>query len=289
MLKHALGAHNAALFGLLLCATSLGGCAQLSVLRPSHSSAVKHATNSAPRRVSVVSANVAPHIPTTGWQPSANESVWAGALAGGGAGAGVGAGVCTVSIFCPPRYAACVAGLGLGGAVVGAAGGRIAHRQLASDPANRMLPAADELSAQFRARMIATLSAQPGITAEDGGAAALPFADAKSEGSRTAAASPGVTAIDSGAPPESVLEIALTQIHAEALRKGGFEVDMKARARLRHLSVGKSSGVEDFEYSGKRIAEGGGIEAEAQRVAADVEHGMDEMARDIRDKLLNDE
>ena len=62
-----------------------------------------------------------------------------------------------------------------------------------------------------------------------------------------------------------------------------------ARARLRNLSPSKSGEVEDFEYGGKRIAEDGGIEGEAERIAVDVEHGMDEMARDIRDKLVNGE
>ncbi len=289
MFKHVSDARGAALFGLLLCSTGLGGCAQHSAQGALRSAPARQITTSALRRVSVVSANVAPRIPTASWQPSNKQSMLAGALAGGGAGAGVGAGVCTVSIFCPPCYAACVAALGVGGAAVGAFGGRIAHRQLASDPANRMLPPADELSARFRARTMATLSAQPGVSAEDGGSAALPFARDKSENSHSIPSPASTPAAGTGAPPDRVLEIALTDIHAEALRKGGFEVDMKARARLRNLATNKSSDVETFEYNSKPIAEGGGIEAEAQRIAAEVEHGMDEMARDIRDTLVKDD
>ena len=99
-----------------------------------------------------------------------------------------------------------------------------------------------------------TLSAQPGVAAEDGGSAALPFARDKSESSRATATPPSAAAAGSIAPPERVLEIALTEIYAGALRKGGLEVDMKARARLRNLSTSKSGEVEDFEYGGKRTA-----------------------------------
>ena len=171
---------RAVLILFLLCIGELAGCAKPSLVAPSQAPVAKPSDSSlasAPqRRVRVVSADVAPRIPTTGWQPSTNQSMWAGALAGGGAGAGVGVGVCAVSVICPPCYAACVAALGVGGAAVGAFGGRVAHRELASDPANRMLPVPDELSARFRAQTIATLSAQAGIIAEDGGTASLPFA-----------------------------------------------------------------------------------------------------------------
>ncbi|MCC6709723.1 MAG: hypothetical protein IT492_19390 [Gammaproteobacteria bacterium] len=245
------------------------------------------AASGAVQRIRVVSADVAPRIPTTSWQPSSNQSIWAGALAGGGAGAGVGAGVCTVSIICPPCYAACVAALGIGGAAAGAFGGHIAHRQLASDPANRMLPPPDDLSTRFRAQVIATLSAQSGITAENGGTAALPFARDKDERAGVATIAPAVAADADGPSPDQVLEVALTEIHAEALRKGGFEVTMRARARLRDPRAGTRGEVEKFEYGGPRIAEGGGIEAEAARIAADVELGMHAMAKDINDKLLH--
>lgn len=287
--KHVYGAHAVAVMVFALGLALVGGCAKLPGHRTSLTASARPTSHGAPRRVSVISANVAPRIPTAGWQPSSNESIWAGALAGGGAGAGIGAGVCTVSFICPPCYAACVATLGIGGAAVGAFGGHIAHRQLATDPANRMLPNPDELSAQFRARMIATLAGQAGIAPEDGGAASLPFARDKSAGSPVADDVSRAAGSDAAAPPDAVLEIALTEIHAEALRKGGFQVDMKARARLRWPATGKPGEVEDFDYSGKRIAEGGGLEAEAARIAADVEHGMDEMARDIRDKLVSKE
>lgn len=277
---------RAVLILFLLCIGELAGCAKPSLVAPSQAPVAKPSDSSlasAPqRRVRVVSADVAPRIPTTGWQPSTNQSMWAGALAGGGAGAGVGVGVCTVSVICPPCYAACVAALGVGGAAVGAFGGRVAHRELASDPANRMLPVPDELSARFRAQTIATLSAQAGIIAEDGGTASLPFARDDD------APVPVTAAAADGPPPDQVLEIALTDIHAEALRKGGFEVAMRARARLRNASTGAPGNVEKFQYSGKRIAEGGGIEAEAARIAADVENGMTEMAKDIHDKFLRD-
>ena len=287
--KHVCGVQSAATIALLVSLALAAACARLPGHRSSPPTAASQVTHRAPQRVSVVSANVAPHIPTAGWQPSSNASMWAGAVAGGGAGAGIGAGVCTVSIICPPCYAACVAALGVGGAAVGAFGGHIAHRQLASDPANRMLPAPDELSAHFRARMLATLAAQAGIFAEDGGAASLPFARDKSADSPAANDAASTANADLAASPDAVLEIALIKIHAEALRKGGFQVDMKARARMRRPATGKTSEVEDFDYSGKRITEGGGLEAEAARIAADVEHGMDEMSREIRDKLVSDE
>ncbi|MBX9609485.1 MAG: hypothetical protein K2Y51_24970 [Gammaproteobacteria bacterium] len=291
MLLPAARARRAALSLLLLCVGDLSGCAGPAQSRPSQATrqAASSTASAAPRRVRVVSADVAPRIPTTGWQPSTNQSVWTGFLVGGGAGAGVGLGVCTVSLLCPPCYAACVAALGIGGATAGAFGGRIAHRELASDPANRMLPVPDELSARFRARTIATLSAQGGITAEDGGTASLSFArDGDERTPMTTTVAP-VEADSHDPPPDRVLEIALTDIHADALRKGGFEVAMKARARLRDPRTGSPGDVEKFEYDGKRIREGGGIEAEAARIAADVDRGMNEMAKDIQHKLLEDD
>lgn len=286
MFEHSTRGAVAAALVALLCALVLGGCARDASLLKMRLHSPARSDDSAPRTVRVVSANVAPRVPTTGWQPSTNQSILAGALAGGGAGAGVGAGVCTVSIFCPPCYATCVAALGLGGAAVGAFGGRVAHRQFASDPANRMLPALDEMSEHFRSRMVATLSRQPGLRVEDGGAARLGFARDESDSERATADAPTPLDNANAAPAADVLEIALTAIRAEALRKGGFEVQMKARARLRKPTSASSSDVEDFAYHGKALAEGGGIEAEAQRIAADVERGMEAMALEIRDQLV---
>lgn len=273
-------------------AISISGCGAPSLrqvmTRRGHVSSAKVEM----RRIAVVSADTPPEFAAHGWQPTLRQSTWGGALAGAAAGAGVGAGVCAPSLIFPPFYAACVAVWGLGGSGVGAISGHVAHAQLASDPANMMLPPGRELSKEFRDRMLSRLAADQSVTARDGGTARLEFALPKASG---AAAMPMVADVvppsaEGAEPtgPEWTLEIALTRIGAVAKRKGGFVVEMTARARLRAPLAGKAPRVEKFEYSSDRIETKGGSEADAARIVAEVTRGLDAIAKDIHDSLVTD-